>query len=155
MAVVWEGFIQGLLGVWAIARIVIPLMILLEIAGANQILEKLNRFMARMFRWIGLSEEGAFPVVVAIFFGLTFGSGVIISYLDEGRVSSREVRIIGVFIALCHALVEDTGIFLAVGVPIFFLLVPRLAAAFLCCWVLHRLMLWRAAHRSNAETLMG
>ena len=63
----WEGLVQGLSGVWVIARIVIPLMILLEIAGANRILERLNGIMARMFRWIGLTEEGAFPVVVAVF----------------------------------------------------------------------------------------
>lgn len=122
---------------------VIPLMIVLEIAQANGLLQRLNRVLAKLFRWIGLSEEGAFPVVVAIFFGLTFGSGVIISYLEEGKVTEQETRIIGVFIALCHALVEDTAIFMAVGVPIVFLLVPRLAAAYVCCWGLSRVLQWR------------
>ncbi|HHT72791.1 MAG TPA: nucleoside recognition protein [Firmicutes bacterium] len=155
MGIMWEGLVQGLSGVWVIARIVIPLMILLEIAGANRILERLNGIMARMFRWIGLTEEGAFPVVVAVFFGLSFGSGVIISHLDEGKVSPREVRIIGVFMALCHALVEDTAIFLAVGVPLFFLLVPRLAAAYLCCWGLHRFMVWRERREFQGKAVNG
>ena len=67
MMLLWEGLIQGLLGVWTIARVVIPLMIVLEIAQANGLLQRLNRVLAKLFRWIGLSEEGAFPVVVAIF----------------------------------------------------------------------------------------
>ena len=80
MGIMWEGLVQGLSGVWVIARIVIPLMILLEIAGANRILERLNGIMARMFRWIGLTEEVPFPLLWP-FFGLSFGSG---DYLSPG-----------------------------------------------------------------------
>ncbi len=143
MSVLWVGLIQGLSGVWTIARVVIPLIIVLEILQANGILQRLNKVLSRLFHWIGLSEEGAFPVVVAIFFGLTFGSSVIISYLEEGKVTEKETRIIGVFIALCHALVEDTAIFMAVGVPIIFLLIPRLFAAYVWCWGINRVMQWR------------
>ena len=71
------------------------------------------------------------------------------------KVSPREVRIIGVFMALCHALVEDTAIFLAVGVPLFFLLVPRLAAAYLCCWGLHRFMVWRERREFQGKAVNG
>ena len=59
-------------------------MIVLEIAAANRILERVNRWTVPLFRLVGLSEAGAFPVVVATFFGLTFGSGVIISYIGRG-----------------------------------------------------------------------
>lgn len=143
MSVLWEGIVQGATGVWTIARVVVPLMVVLEIAQANNILDKVNRGLARLFRGVGLSEAGAFPVIVAVFFGLTFGSGVIISYIDEGKVTERETRIIGAFMALCHALVEDTALFMVLGVPVFFLIVPRLLAAFFACWVLHRMMIWR------------
>ena len=155
MAVLGQGLIQGLLGVWSVARIVIPLMIILEAAGASGILERINRAASGLFRWVGLSEEGAFPVVVAVFFGLAFGSGVIISYIDEGRVSPREVRLIGVFIALCHALVEDTALFAAVGVPVILLLAPRVAAGFLCCWALYCLMLWRNKRAVQPRVVNG
>jgi hypothetical protein len=153
MSVLWEGLVQGLLGVWTIARVVIPLMIVLEIAATNRILERVNRWTVPLFRLVGLSEAGAFPVVVATFFGLTFGSGVIISYIEEGRVSPREVRILGVFMALSHALVEDTALFLAVGAPIAVLLIPRLTAAFVCCWGLHRFLIWKNAGTVNADAV--
>ena len=75
MSVLWEGLLQGMRGVGTIALVVIPLMITLEIAESNGWLQKLNRVVSKPFRTIGLSEEGAFPVVVAMVFGLTFGSG--------------------------------------------------------------------------------
>ena len=138
MMVLWEGFLQGLHGVWIIARIVIPLMIVLEIAQANGLLQKLNRFFARPFRCIGLSEAGAFPVVVATVFGLTFGSGVIVNHVKEGKVTSAEARIIGTFMALSHALIEDTIIFFTLGAPIVLLLVPRVLLAFFMSYLVKR-----------------
>ena len=138
MIVLWEGFLQGLHSVWIIARVVVPLMIVLEIAQDNNILQKLNRFLARPFKKIGLSEEGAFPVVVALFFGLTFGSGVILNHLREGKVTLEEAKIIGTFIALAHALIEDTIIFFSLGAPISLLILPRLFLAFLFSYALNK-----------------
>ena len=132
MSVLWEGFLQGLRGVWTIARVVIPLMMVLEIAQANHLLQRVNHLIAKPFRWIGLGEEGAFPLVVAMFFGLTFGSGVIIAHMREGKVSPQEGKIIGTFMALCHALIEDTIIFMTLGAPILFLIIPRARRLLVC-----------------------
>ena len=138
MTILWEGLKQGLHGVWTVARVVIPLMIILEIAQANGLLQRLNRVLARPFRRIGLSEEGAFPVVVAMVFGLTFGSGVILNHVQEGKITAREVKIMGTFIALAHALIEDTIIFFSLGAPLLLLLVPRLAAAYGMAYLVYR-----------------
>lgn len=145
MSVLWEGFLQSLRSVWTIARVVVPLMIVLEIAQSNRLLEKLNRFWARPFRKIGLSEDGAFPVMVAMVFGLTFGSGVIINHVREGKVTPAEAKIIGTFMSLSHALIEDTIIFLALGAPFFFLLLPRLAVAFLMSFFVHKRIEYQSA----------
>lgn len=138
MNVLWEGFLQGLGGVRTIAIIVIPLMIVLEIADNNGLLQKLNRILARPFRALGLSEEGAFPVVVAMVFGLTYGSGVIINHVRTGQVTAKEATVIGTFIAIAHALIEDTILFMALGAPLFFLLIPRLALAYVMGYVVHK-----------------
>ncbi len=139
MSVIWEGLLQGLSGVWTIACVVIPLMIVLEIAQSNGLLQKLNGLVGKPFKSIGLSEEGAFPVVVAMFFGLTFGSGVIINHVRTGKVTPGEVKVIGTFMALAHALVEDTIIFRTLGAPILFLIVPRLILAYIMAYVVNKL----------------
>lgn len=139
MNVLLEGFLQGLGGVWTVARVVVPLMIVLEIAQSNGLLQKLNRLLAKPFRVVGLSEEGAFPVVVAMVFGLTFGSGVILSHVRAGKVTAKEAKIIGTFIAVAHALIEDTIIFMTLGAPFFLLVVPRVVAAYIMSYVVHKI----------------
>ncbi|NMA61654.1 MAG: hypothetical protein GX956_07220 [Firmicutes bacterium] len=138
MMVLWEGFLQGLKGVWTVARVVIPLMIVLEIAQSNGLLQKLNRRLARPFKAIGLGEEGAFPIVVAMVFGLTFGSGVILNHVQEGKVSPQETKVIGTFMALAHALIEDTIIFMSLGAPLLILVLPRVMVGYFMAYLVHR-----------------
>lgn len=138
LVVLGEGLLQGLRGVWTVARVVVPLMIILEIFQSNGLLQKINHVLARPFKRIGLSEEGAFPVVVAIFFGLTFGSGVILSHLRTGKVTGTETRIIGTFIAIAHALVEDTIIFMSLGAPFMLLVFPRLVVAYAMSYIFYK-----------------
>lgn len=134
-----EGLLNGLMSVWVLARIVIPLMIVLEIARANRWLEKLNRWLHPPFRMLGLSEEGAFPVLVAVIFGLLFGSGLIIANYREGRLNPVEVQTMGGFMAICHAMIEDTVIFAVLGIPLWLLVVPRTSVAILASVLIYRL----------------
>jgi len=136
--VLWEGVLQGIKGVGQIALIVVPLMIVLEIAEGNGWLQKLSPYAARPFRWIGVSEEGVFPLVVAMVFGLTYGSGLIINHVRTGQISAQEAKIIGTFMAIAHALIEDTLIFLVLGAPLLLLVVPRLLLAFAMSHVIYR-----------------
>lgn len=138
MNVLWEGFLQGLNGVWNIAVIVIPLMIILEIAQGNGWLVKLNRYVAKPFKALGVSEEGVFPILVAMVFGLTYGSGVIINHVRTGQVKEGEARVIGTFMAIAHALVEDTLIFFVLGAPIILLLAPRLILAYVMSYLVSK-----------------
>ena len=138
MTVLWEGFVQGVRGVITIGLIVVPLMIVLEIAQGNGWLQKLNHYAAKPVRRIGGGEEGGFPLVVAMLFGLTYGSGLIINHVRTGQVSAREAKVIGTFMAIAHALVEDTIIFLVLGAPLLLLLVPRLVLAFAMAYIVSK-----------------
>ena len=79
-----------------------------------------------------------------MFFGLTFGSGVIIAHMREGKVSPQEGRIIGTFMALCHALIEDTIIFHDSRGSFTVLIIPRAAVAFGVC-----VIIWSSEEERN------
>ncbi len=154
MSVLWDGFLQGMRGLWTIALIVIPMMIILEIVESNGLLQKLNRLMSKPFKAIGLGEDGAFPVVVAIVFGITYGSGVIINHVRTGKVGRKEARVIGTFMALAHALIEDTIIFWVLGAPILLLLAPRVILAYIMSFVVYKLTAKQAStHGDDLEVL--
>ena len=92
MTVLWEGFCREQ-GSYDYRMIVVPLMIVLEIAQGNGWLQKLNHYTAKPFRRLGLGEEGVFPLVVAMLFGLTYGSGLIINHVRPGKVAPGKQRL--------------------------------------------------------------
>ena len=141
--ILWQGLTNGLGGVWTLAVIVIPLMIVLEVAKSLKWLDKMSKIIHPPFRQIGLSEDGAFPVLVALIFGITYGGGVIIANIREGKLNPLEVRVIGTFMAICHALIEDTLIFVVIGIPFWILVFPRLIVAIIACLIVYRIHLWR------------
>jgi len=52
---------------------------------------------------------------VGIIFGIAYGAGVLIEEARSGRLSWKDIFLINVFLSVCHAVVEDTALFMAVG----------------------------------------
>lgn len=130
-AIVSEGIIGGLESVLNIAIIVFPLMIVMEIAKDLRILDKISEFCEPLTKWIGVSKESAFPLAIGLVFGLAYGAGIIIQNAKEGNLDKRSLILISIFLVCCHAVIEDTLIFVAVGANGFLLLTIRLVTALL------------------------
>lgn len=133
---------EALIGCWnsvySIAIIVIPIMIVLQVMKDYQILDKITRpfeFMADLFN---ISKESIFPLLVGIIFGISYGAGVIIQSTKEGNVSERDLFLMTVFLATCHAVFEDTLIFVAVGANGWILLGSRVILAFVLTYILSK-----------------
>ena len=77
-------------------------------------------------------------MVVAIVFGITYGSGVILNHARSGMVTPKDARVVVTFMAVAHALIEDTLIFWVLGVPLLLLLVPRIVLAYVMAYIVHR-----------------
>lgn len=87
----------SLKSVWQMAVIIIPLMIVLEIARDLGVLEKAARGMAPAMQLFRLPKEGAFPVLIGLTFGLAYGAGVIIESVKNGQLTWRDLFLINVF----------------------------------------------------------
>ncbi|HEY4549670.1 MAG TPA: hypothetical protein VIG98_05285, partial [Bacillus sp. (in: firmicutes)] len=57
------------------------------------------------------------------------GSGVMIQAVKEDGVSKKDLTLAFIFLCTCHAVFEDTLIFLAVGISVLPILVIRLGIA--------------------------
>ncbi|MFB0510107.1 MAG: nucleoside recognition protein, partial [bacterium] len=75
-------------------------------------------------------EQAVAPLLAGIFFGILYGAGVIADLIKKQGVNKKQVLLVSVFLAMCHAIFEDTGLFLVLGANIFWLTVPRLILAF-------------------------
>ncbi len=127
--IISEGILGGLKSVLNIAIIVFPLMIVMEIAKDLNILDKISDFCKPLTKWMGVSKESAFPLAIGLVFGLAYGAGVIIQSAKEGNLDKRSLILISIFLVCCHAVVEDSLIFVAIGANGFFLLTVRLVTA--------------------------
>lgn len=138
MEIIKEATIGSLDSVYSIAIIVIPIMIVLQLLKDYNALDKLTKPFQFISRLFNISKESVLPLLVGIIFGLSYGAGVIIQSAKEGNLSKRDLLLITVFLATCHAVFEDTLIFVAVGANGFLLLGFRLVAALIITYVLSK-----------------
>ena len=136
--VISEGLINGGKSIAGIAMIVFPLMIFMEIARDLNILDFVSKLFRPVTKLMDISENSAFPLAVGIIFGLAYGAGVIIQSAKEGNIDKKSLIILAIFLACCHAVFEDTLIFVAIGANGWVLLTLRLIAAFFLSVIISR-----------------
>jgi hypothetical protein len=125
-----EAVTGSFLSVWNIARIVFPLMIVMEFARKYKVMDLLSAALSPLTRLLGVQRGAAFPLAVGLIFGLAYGSGVIIQSAKDGEIDRRSLTLVSIFLACCHAVVEDTLLFVAIGASGWLLLGIRTFAAF-------------------------
>lgn len=133
-----EGIVGSFSSVFKIALVVLPLMIVIEIAKDLNILDKIANMCRPLTKWMGISKESAFPLAVGLIFGLAYGAGIIIQSAKEGNLDKRSLTIVCIFLVTCHAVIEDTLVFVAIGANGFLLLTIRLVTALILATIVSR-----------------
>ncbi len=118
--------------------ILIPVMIVLQIIHELGIASKLSKMLNPMTRLFSMSDKAALPLLVGTIFGITYGAGVIIDASSSGRLTRQECFILGVFLSICHAVIEDTLLFAALGASAWIMVLCRLILAILITLVIVR-----------------
>ncbi len=113
--------------------IILPLSIFYEfLKGRDAKLAK------RRFSFLGISGSGLIPLVTGIIIGLTYGAGVIIHTIRTSSVGKKEAFLILLFLSICHAVIEDTLIFVVIGANGFILIAFRFALAIILTYAIYR-----------------
>lgn len=110
-----EAIWGSLSSVWTMASVVIPVMLVMELAKDLNILDRMASLLTPFLRIFRIPREGTFPMVVGLFLGLAYGAGLIINAAKEGRLAWRDLFLINVFLIICHSIVEDTALFMVLG----------------------------------------
>jgi hypothetical protein len=126
-----KGVATGLLSIGRITLILVPVLVLLEIARHYQFLEKVSEKVKGLLHVLTLPKEASFPLVVGMIFGIVLGAALIIDYAREGYLQKRDLLLIGIFLSINHSVIEDTFIFAAFGANPLILLCTRLFLAVL------------------------
>jgi hypothetical protein len=128
-------------GVLQLALIVIPVMVLIRALQDLGALDRFASLVRPLLRPFGIAPRGSVTMAGGLLFGLAFGAGVIIEQVRQQKFAKRDITLIVLFLCACHAVVEDTLIFVPLGIPVLPLLLIRLTAAILLTLFIARL--WR------------
>lgn len=104
--------------------------ILKEFNLIGKILTPLKPFMSIM----GLPHSTTFLWIVANTLGLAYGGMVISKELSKGEISHKDAHLLNTSIALNHSMLEDSLLFMALGVAVWWVLIPRLILAIFLTW---------------------
>jgi hypothetical protein len=133
-----ETFLGVGFSILKLSSIIIPLMIVMQVLKDYQWLDRLTRVLQPIGKKLGIRKDGLFPLLVGILFGISYGSGVIIQSVESGEMNEKDRLLVAVFLVLCHAVIEDTLLFAAVGANGYILLLTRLLVAFLATAIFSR-----------------
>ncbi len=109
--------------------IIFIVMLIIEILKTFHILNKINNFTFKFTKYLGISPSANFPLLVGILIGISYGAGAIIASYKNKDMSRKDVLLVSVFLSICHALIEDTMLFVKIGANIFVIVFVRLITA--------------------------
>jgi hypothetical protein len=111
------------------------LMILERILAEFGVSRLLSRLLKYPLMLLGLPPSTAFLWVVANTLGLAYGAGVIVDNVKRGELPRKDADLLNHHIGVCHSLLEDTCLFVAIGVPVLWITVPRILMAAAVVWI--------------------
>lgn len=120
---------RALLTVGEIALIIFPLTVGYQVLRDNRWLRRRAGPWRLAVRRLGLGEASVVPLVAGLVLGIVYGAGVLIEEARAGAMSRREVFLLALFLCTCHAVIEDTLLFVVMGADPLWVLGPRIALA--------------------------
>ena len=77
-----------------LAKIIIPLMIVMELLKDSNILDKISKKLNYLFKYLNIADEATFPLLIGSHFGLSFGADIIIESAEENNLSKKDLYIL-------------------------------------------------------------
>lgn len=127
--IILYGIQTSLFGILQMAVIVIPLMIGVQILKDVKALPYLAKGLTPFTKILGVSDKTGVTLMAGLIFGIAYGAGVIIQAAKEDNLSQKDLYLISIFLVACHAVVEDTLLFVPLGINVLPLLLIRLILA--------------------------
>jgi len=141
------GFLQqlrswGVNTLWLSGKVILfvtMLMILQKSLEKLGVLKLIGKALAPLLMLMGLPRDTAFLWLVANVLGLGYSAAIMFEHAEKGSISRKNNDLLNHHIAVCHSLLEDTLLFVAIGVSAGWISIPRLIAATGIVWTVRLL----------------
>ncbi|MFD2922611.1 nucleoside recognition domain-containing protein [Halobacillus naozhouensis] len=148
--IIMHGVQTALIGIVQLAFIVIPLMIVMQYLRERGWLTRFSGWVAPATRFLGMERNTSMTLVAGLTIGLAYGAGLMIQAVEEDGVSKKDMYLAVLFLVSCHAVIEDTLVFIPLGIPVWPLLLIRLLTAIVLTAAVG--FVWNRLQREREET---
>ena len=128
-------------------RVFVIIMLVMAVLSASESLgwiKYLARFFRPLMKVLGLSDRAVTMWVTGAGFGLLYGSAVIMEEAKKGDLTKEELEHLQISIGINHSVVEETTLFLVLGVNPLWLFIPRFLAAIIAVHTLRSIQYLRS-----------
>ena len=115
-----------LLKIFVLIMVIVTTM---EVCRVTRWVEYAFRFCQPLMKAMGLPPETTMLWVTAEVFGLMYGAAVIVDEAKQRNMGKTDLEYLHMSVAVNHSVIEDTALFMALGLNIFWLLVPKVLVA--------------------------
>jgi hypothetical protein len=130
-------FMGSMKVILTILLVVIALMILHYLLDEFNLMRKLSAVFAPLMKLFGLSKDTAFLWLVGNVVGLAYGSAIMIEQVEQKKLLVANGKLLNYHLAMSHSLLEDSLIFIAIGIPALWIIFTRLFFAIVVVWTRH------------------
>ena len=85
--------------------------------------------------------SSAFSITIGVILGITYGAGILINEYENNKLSKKEILYIGTFLMICHAIIEDTLLFVIFGANFWIIITFRFLFAFILAYIFSKMVL--------------
>jgi len=128
--------------------IITLLLIVYEFYENSRFYNWTKKILHRPMQTIGISSNASITMVVGIVLGIAYGAGILLKNVQERKMNSKDIALTSYFLAVCHAVFEDTLLFVAVGANGFIIIGVRILLAVILISVLNKYIFRTMAGRN-------
>ncbi|NOZ83488.1 MAG: nucleoside recognition protein [Epsilonproteobacteria bacterium] len=123
-----------------LSAIIIILTIAYEIYENSKLYRTIKQLAGKPLKKIGISSNASTTMIAGFLLGIAYGSAVLIKDSMENKMSYTDIILSAVFLSICHAIIEDTLIFVVIGANGIVLFGSRMMLALIIVTILNKML---------------
>ena len=130
----WIG--SSLVLIVTIILIVTALMILQRVLEEFGWMHRIAHMLSPLMSFFGLPSGCSLLWLTGNVVGMAYGAAIMIDEVEQGRLTRHEANLVNHHLGVSHSLLEDTMLFVAMGISFWWIFLTRLALAMVAVWTM-------------------
>ena len=119
-----------------IILIVTALMFLQRVLEEFGWMHRIANILSPLMRLFGLPSGCSLLWLTGNVVGMAYGAAIMIDEVEQGRLTRDEANLVNHHLGVSHSLLEDTMLFVAMGISFWWIFLTRLALAMVAVWTM-------------------